>query len=98
MRNLVPTGSAGSSAASYIVAAAAPEGTLLVAYVPPTHAGPFTIDMSVMAGATQAKWFNPTTGATTAIGEYANSGTQSFTVPGDNGSGFNDWVLLLQSP
>jgi hypothetical protein len=42
-----------------------------------------------------ACWFNPATGAYTTIGTFANAGTQTFTPPGDSGTGFDDWVLRL---
>ena len=35
------------------------------------------------------------TGTYTAIGTFANSGVQDFTPPGANGSGEQDWVLVL---
>ncbi|HVY40241.1 MAG TPA: DUF4038 domain-containing protein [Polyangia bacterium] len=81
-----------------ITAAANPAGTLLVAYVPPEHAGSFAIDMTNMSGQTTARWFNPSTGAYTPIAIFPNTGHQTFTVPGDNGSGFTDWTLVLTVP
>ncbi|WNG33579.1 DUF4038 domain-containing protein [Archangium violaceum] len=54
----------------------------------------FTVNMSRITGGTvRATWYNPRTGATTAIGTYANTGTRQFTPP-SSGTG-NDWVLLL---
>jgi hypothetical protein len=35
-------------------------------------------------------WFNPSSGAATLIGSYANSGTRNFTPPDAN-----DWVLVI---
>ena len=35
--------------------AVAPSGTLLVAYVPPAHSGPITVDMGSMSGPTMAR-------------------------------------------
>jgi hypothetical protein len=47
------------------------------------------------AGSTvQAKWFNPTNGQYTTIGDYPNSGIQSFATPG----GWQDAVLVLEPP
>lgn len=41
-----------------------------------------------------AWWFDPRTGESTRIGEYANQGARSFQPPGKPGRG-NDWVLVL---
>jgi hypothetical protein len=107
---LVPSGLAGtgvivtaggSSALSddYITAAATPDGSLMVAYVPPAHTGTFTVDMTRMGGTSKAYWFNPVTAATIQIGfGIPNTGTRVFTPPGNNGSGYTDWVLVVQSP
>jgi hypothetical protein len=95
MKNLVIGGAGASSDPGYVAAAATPDGSLLVAYVPPAHTGAVTVDMSAMSGTSKARWFNPTTGAVTPIGSFSNAGTQSFNPPGDNGSGFTDWVLHI---
>ncbi|HSQ92011.1 MAG TPA: putative collagen-binding domain-containing protein, partial [Nitrospiraceae bacterium] len=80
-------------------AAASPDGRLLVAYVPPDHTGSITIDMTAMSGPTRARWFNPTTAVYTIIEVgLPPLGTMAFTPPGDNGTGFSDWVLLLETP
>lgn len=105
--NLVPSGLSGMKAIvtaggsqpalpDYVAAAASPDGTLLVAYVPPDHSGSITINMTTMSGQTQARWFNPATAVYTVIGTFANAGTQDFVPPGNNGTGFTDWVLLLE--
>ena len=41
-----------------------------------------------------AWWFNPRTGAATAVGRYANISTREFTPPEPHGRP-NDWVLVL---
>lgn len=43
----------------------------------------------------KASWFNPRTGKYTAIGSFANKGTQVFDPPGSQEEG-NDWVLCLE--
>ncbi|HWG96360.1 MAG TPA: putative collagen-binding domain-containing protein, partial [Nitrospira sp.] len=97
MKTIVTAGGSQSVLADYVAAAASPDGTLLVAYVPPDHTGPITIDMTVMSGQTQARWFNPATAEYTLIGtSLANTSTHAFVPPGNNGTGFNDWVLLLE--
>jgi len=97
MGTLVTTGGSSPTLSDYVAAAASPDGTLLVAYVPPNHLGPITIDMTVMSGPTRARWFNPTTAAYTGAGiGLSPHGTMAFAPPGDNGTGFSDWVLLLE--
>jgi hypothetical protein len=97
-RNLIPSGNTIVSNGDYIAAAASRDGTLLVAYVPPGRATslPFTVDMTVMSGPTRARWFNPATAEYTLIGTFTNTSTQTFVPPGNNGTGFTDWVLLLE--
>ena len=106
-QNLVPSGLGGMGAIvtdggstewadDYVSAAATPDGKLLVAYVPPDHAGTITIDMATLSGPARARWFNPTTAAYAVIAEnLPNIGAKVFTPPVDNGSGFSDWVLVI---
>jgi hypothetical protein len=96
MRTLITAGGSSVSASDYVSAAATPDGTLLVAYVPPAHSGPITVDMGAMSGSTRARWFDPTSGAYTNIGTgLTNAGTRSFTIPGNNSVAAKDWVLVL---
>jgi len=88
-------GTANPQSTDYVAASATPDGTLLVAYVPPAHTGTLTVDIAAMIGSTTARWFNPANANYTAIGTFPNSGTQVFTPPGDNGTGYSDWVLVL---
>ena len=54
----------------------------------------FTVRMSKVSGSTvRAWWFNPRTGAATAIGTIDNTGDRAFTPP-DPGE-MLDWVLVL---
>jgi hypothetical protein len=94
-KNLIVSGGSTDSAADWVAAAADPAGTILVAYVPPAHSGSITVDMTALGGTARARWFNPTTAAYTAIGTFPNAGTQVFNPPGDNGTGFDDWVLVI---
>lgn len=96
MKTIVTAGGSQPALPDYVAAAASPDGTLLVAYVPPDHSGSITINMTTMSGQTQARWFNPATAVYTVIGTFANAGTQDFVPPGNNGTGFTDWVLLLE--
>ena len=96
MRTLVTSGGSSVSAADYVSAAAAPDGTLLAAYIPPAHNGAITVDMTAMSGLARARWFDPTSAAYTDIGTgLANTGTRSFTPTGNNSVGQKDWVLVL---
>ena len=100
MKTLVIAGGSLPDSNDYVAAAATPEGTLLVAYVPPDHSGPITVDMTVMSGPTRARWFDPTTAAyVDAVAGLLPPGTpvQKFTPPpGVHGDSFSDWVLLLE--
>ena len=54
----------------------------------------FSVKMSVITGpSVKAWWFNPRTGAATAIGAFPNAGERAFTPP-DAGE-MLDWVLVL---
>jgi Protein of unknown function (DUF4038)/Putative collagen-binding domain of a collagenase len=55
---------------------------------------PFSVRMSAISGArVKAWWFDPRTGAATAIGTFPNTGEREFTPP-DEGE-MIDWVLVL---
>jgi len=94
----------------YVTAGRTPDGSLVMAYVPPgsgtTPTGPvntgartLTVNMAQLSGPATAQWFSPATGvySTIAGSPFTNSGSRSFTTPGDNGTGTNDWVLVLQA-
>jgi len=100
MKTLVIAGGSQPNLLDYVAAAASPDGTLLVAYVPPDHSGPFTVDMTVMSGPTRARWFDPAVGAFTRIvgSPFANTGSIEFTTPGTNAGRETDWVLILEVP
>ncbi len=93
-----------ASVGGHISAAQASDGTLMLVYVASTGTGTqtFSVDLRSMAGHARARWWNPTSGAFTDItqGAYAIPNTpseQSFTTPGDNGTGSNDWILVLDT-
>jgi len=85
------------TSATYVSAAAAKDGSLLVAYIPPAHTGSINVNMSVFNKKVYAQWFDPTnaTYSTIQAAPFNNQGIQSFTPPGKNSTGENDWVLLL---
>jgi hypothetical protein len=96
MRTLITAGGGSESSTTYVAAAAAPDGTILVAYAPPGHASSFSVDMAALGGPARARWYDPTTAAYTDIGSnLPNNGSRSFTPPGSNGGGGDDWVLVL---
>jgi hypothetical protein len=87
----------------WVVAAATIDGKLLVAYVPDTHTGTLTVDMTTMHAPARARWYDPTTGAFVADPSGSgyvlpSSGTHAFAPPGPNGGGDHDWTLVLDSP
>jgi len=80
---------------TYATAAATPDGTLVMAYLPTVRK--VTIDMTKLSGSVTAAWFDPTNQNEIFIGNFANAGTQDFTPPGNNHDSDGDWVLILQA-
>jgi hypothetical protein len=98
MQTLITAGGGSPSSASYVAAAATPNGTYLVAYIPPAHNGSITVAMSALSSAVRARWFDPTNATYTTIGSaLSNSGTRVFTPTGNNSAGQADWVLVLDT-
>lgn len=85
----------------YVTAARAGDGSLVMAYLPNTGTGTrtLTVDMTKLSGSASGKWFNPTSGVCTTISgsPFANDGARKFTASWDNGTGTNDWVLVLET-
>jgi len=77
----------------YVTAAVTGDGSLAMAYLPTT--GTITVAMSRLAGPAVARWFDPSNGAYSMIGTFANTGTQQFTPTGPNQDGDGDWVLTF---
>jgi hypothetical protein len=75
--------------------------TLSVTYIPSTGTGARTlsVDTSRLAGSIAARWFNPVGGGYRADPglEEGKKGLHLIRTPGDNGSGANDWVLILNT-
>jgi hypothetical protein len=66
--------------ASAICPALATDGTFAMIWTPSQN---FTVNLAAMApSSVRARWWNPDSGAFTAIANYSNSGTQAFTAPG----------------
>jgi hypothetical protein len=75
------------------VAARASDGKTIIAYIPNGNATTVTVDMSKITSQSQQAicwWFNPSSGADTLIGVFANAGYHNFTPPDSN-----DWVLTI---
>lgn len=85
----------------YVTAARNGDGSLVMAYVPSTGKGTrtITVDMARLSHPANARWYNPTNGKFTEIAgsPLANSDSREFNTPGDNGTGTNDWVLVLET-
>jgi hypothetical protein len=83
----------------YVAAGRTPDGGLVLAYIPPTGTTgrTITVNMTRLAGRTRVSWFNPFTGCYDALDVFPNVGLRRFTTPGDNGSGQNDWALVLET-
>ena len=81
----------------YLTAARTPDGALVMAYMPTLRT--VTVDMSALAAPAYASWYDPANGTFTAIpsSPLANTGSMSFTPPGNNGDGDGDWVLVLEA-
>lgn len=82
----------------YVTAGRAPDGRLVIAYLPTLRT--VGVDMTKLEGPATAQWFDPSSGKYSAIAgsPFSNSGTKSFVPPGKNADGDGDWVLLLEAP
>jgi hypothetical protein len=81
----------------YATAARAADGSLVVVYLPSVRA--ISLNLSQLSGPAVGRWFDPSTGAYLQItnAPFPNTGTRSFTPPGANSDGDNDWVLVLET-
>ena len=83
----------------YVPAARTDDGKLVMAYIPDRRT--ITVDMSKLAGATKARWYDPANGTFRAIdgSPLPNRGSHQFQTPGNNsdGPGNEDWVLVLET-
>lgn len=80
---------------TYLTAARTPDGSLAMAYLPSVRS--ITVDMSKLAGLTQARWYDPTNGRYLEVegSPFANVGSRQFTPPRNNSAGDGDWILVL---
>jgi hypothetical protein len=81
----------------YVTAASTPDGKLAIAYVPSSSRA-VTVDLGTFSGPVTARWYDPTDGAFTTIGNrpFANDGSVTLGAPPTNAAGDNDWVLVLE--
>jgi hypothetical protein len=88
--------SGGLTGNNYLTAAAAPDGTLAVAYIPSRRT--ISVDLSRFSAPINANWFDPTNGNYTLISSsMQNSGIANLTPPVTNGAGADDWALVLET-
>jgi hypothetical protein len=85
-------------ASDYVTAARTPDGALVMAYLPSRRT--VTVDMSQLAGAAMARWYDPGRGTYKAIAgsPLPNVGKREFNPAGNNADGDGDWVLVLEMP
>jgi Protein of unknown function (DUF4038)/Putative collagen-binding domain of a collagenase len=78
-------------------AARTSDGSLAIVYMPTIRA--ITVDMTKLAGATTARWYDPTSGEYGDVqgSPFANEGSRQFIPSGANKSGDGDWVLVLEA-
>jgi len=81
----------------YVSTARTPDGKLVMAYLPTRRT--VAVNMSRLAGAATARWYDPSRGTYTPIegSPFANRGKHTFTPPSNNADGDGDWVLILET-
>jgi hypothetical protein len=96
---LVLAGGGSFGATDYVTAALAPGGKLALVFMPTART--IVLTMAPMSGSTTARWYDPSTGATTTVtgSPFTNSGLRNFIPPsGSHADGGTDWVLVLTAP
>ena len=81
------------SGSTITVTARTSDGQTIISYIPNGNSTTITVAMSQITSSTNTVhgwWFNPSSGATTDLSTFSNSGTHNFTPPDSN-----DWVLVL---
>ncbi len=86
--------------ATQVTAAHTPGHRLALFYIPADVQGPreLTLNLTAFPGPVTAHWFNPAKDAALIAHGPAmpNQDGQRLRTPGDNGTGTNDWVLVLE--
>lgn len=96
MKTLIVDPRNADTSVSFVSAAAATDGSVLVAYIPPAHRRVINVDLRVLSKPCYAYWFDPTDEryipvSTTAI---TNNSVKTFSPPGKNSAGEADWVFI----
>jgi Protein of unknown function (DUF4038)/Putative collagen-binding domain of a collagenase len=77
------------------------DGRFSVTYIPSTGTDgrELKIDLAQFTKPVAARWYNPANGKFVSVqgSPFANRGAQLLHTPGDNGTGTNDWVLILDA-
>lgn len=88
--------SGGITGNAYLTAAATPDGTLAIAYLPTRRT--ITVDMSRFSTVARARWYDPTAGRFQEISSaLPNRGTLQLTPPAANEEGTDDWLLVIEA-
>ena len=97
MKTIIVNPSNIDTSAAFVSAAAARDGSFLVAYIPPAHKGEVPVDLSVLKKSGFAYWFDPTDERYISVQTSAlpNKGVRKFMPPANNEAGESDWVLLI---
>ncbi len=92
-----PMGNRYIMTSDYVTAGRAPDGSLVMAYMPTFRA--ITVDMTQLSGPATARWYDPSCGKYLPIQDspFANSGRHEFVPPRRNSDGDDDWVLVLEA-
>lgn len=93
--NTFLTNGASYTGTNFAPAALAFDGTWGAVYVPINES--LTIDKSKLARTSKGYWLDPTNGATQSLGNFAPSGSQSFSTPGNNNQSDPDWLLVFEA-
>ena len=90
-----PTADGNVDSSDYVTAAATPDGTFAVAYLP--TGGTITVDLARLKRPVHVSWYDPTNGTYRAVSTapFRGSGSVQFTAPGKNAGGDSDWLLVL---
>lgn len=77
------------------------DGKLALVYVPSDGKKPreLTVNLDELSAPITAQWFNPAMDAAPigAGSALSSRGSRKFRTPGDNGTGANDWLLVLEA-
>lgn len=81
----------------YVTAGRTLDASLVMAYMPTLRT--LTVDMTKLSASAHALWYDPSRGLYTPIegSSLSNTGKRTFTPPGKNGDGDEDWVLILET-